>query len=60
MYKLPLSSHSYRFSFHKPIKSRLVGGRLYMPDQRCKLSNLQFPVNRNIHGNKAGQSPDQV
>ena len=50
----------YRFSFHKPIKSRLVRGRLYMPDQRCKLSNLQFPVNRNIHGNKAGQSPDQV
>ena len=50
----------YRFSFHKPIKSRLVRGRLYMPDQRCKSSNLQFPVNRNIHGNKAGQSPDQV
>ena len=50
----------YRFSFHKPIKSRLVRGSLYMPNQRCKLSNLQFPVNRNIHGNKAGQSPDQV
>ena len=38
----------------------LVGGRLYMPAQRCKMSNLQFPINRNIHGNKAGQSPDQV
>ena len=49
--------HDFSFSLHCEC---LVGGRLYMPDQRCKSSNLQFPVNRNIHGNKAGQSPDQV
>ena len=49
--------HDFSFSLHCEC---LVGGRLYMPDQRCKLSNLQFPVNRNIHGNKAGQSPYQV
>ena len=49
--------HDFSFSLHC---EWLVGGRLYMPDQRCKSSNLQFPVNRNIHGNKAGQSPDQV
>ena len=49
--------HDFSFSLHCEC---LVGGRLYMPDQRCKFSNLQFPVNRNIHGNKAGQSPYQV
>ena len=49
--------HDFSFSLHCEC---LVGGRLYMPDQRCKLSNLQFPINRNIHGNKAGQSPYQV
>ena len=49
--------HDFSFSLHCKC---LVGGRLYMPAQRCKLSNLQFPVNRNIHGNKAGQSPYQV
>ena len=26
----------YRFSFHKPIKSRLVRGRLYLPFTPCK------------------------
>ena len=49
--------HDFSFSLHCEC---LVGGRLYMPDQRCKMSNLQFPINRNIHGNKAGQSPYQV
>ena len=47
------------FFFHLRYEC-LVGGRLYMPAQRCKMSNLQFPINRNIHGNKAGQSPYQV
>ena len=27
----------YRFSFHKPIKSRLARGRLYLPGQRYEL-----------------------
>ena len=26
----------YRFSFHKPIKSQLVRGRLYLPFTTCK------------------------
>ena len=36
----------YRFSFHKPIKSRLVRGRLYLPNQHHeshhKICNLRY------------------
>ena len=36
----------YHFSFHKPIKSRFVRGRLYMPNQRYglhhRICNLRY------------------
>ena len=40
----------YRFSFHKPIKSRLVRGRLYLPNLHCELHHRICNLRYGTHG----------
>ena len=40
----------YRFSFHKPIKSRLARGRLYLPNLRCELHHRICNLRYGTHG----------
>ena len=40
----------YRFSFHKPIKSRLVRGRLYLPNLRYELHHRICKLRYGTHG----------